>query len=241
VFHAREQVADPRSGRVVDLGFTRAGSHAGTDAGTLDFARRTGTTGSAAFAGLAAAFGVRSVVAVRQGHGAGVASVHEPPAGAPRCDAIVTDAPGLALCIRVADCVPILMYDLGQGVVAAVHMGRQGMVAGVVPAAVDAMRRSGARRVTAVVGPHVCGGCYEVPAPMRSAVADAVPAAFACTTWGTPSVDIGAGAREQLRVAGCLVVDRSACTVHDEGLHSYRRDGDRSGRMAAVVVWREAR
>jgi copper oxidase (laccase) domain-containing protein len=103
------------------------------------------------------------------------------------------------------------------------------------------MHRLGAHRLTAVVGPHVCGGCYEVPATMRSAVSDAVPTAFACTTWGTPSVDLGAGGREQLRVAGCDVVDRSACTVHDEGLHSYRRDGARSGRMAAVVVWREPR
>jgi YfiH family protein len=238
VFHAREQSVDPETGRSVDLGFTRAGPGRPA-AGPLDLAGRPGTAASAAFADLAAAFGVATLVTVRQVHGADVAVVREPDRAVRRCDAIVTDVPGLALCVRVADCVPIVMYDLSHGIVGAVHMGRRGMVAGVVPAAVAAMRELGAHRLTAVVGPHVCGGCYEVPATMRAQVADHVPVAYACTTWGTPSVDIGAGAREQLRLAGCVVVDRSACTVHDDGLHSYRRDGDRSGRMAAVVVWRE--
>jgi polyphenol oxidase len=232
VFHAREQIVDPATGRWVDLGFTRAG----TAAGTVDFAGPAGPTASA---DLAVAFGVPSLVMVRQVHGADVAVVRELDETVRRCDALVTDVPNLALCVRVADCVPIIMYDLSRGVVAAVHMGRRGMVAGVVLAAVAAMRDLGAHRLTAVVGPHVCGGCYEVPTAMRAEVAARVPVGFACTTWGTPSVDIGAGARRQLQLAGCVVVDRSACTVHDDGLHSYRRDGEHAGRMAAVVIWRE--
>lgn len=236
VFHARAQSVDPETGRFVDFGFTRAGPGRPA-AGTLDFGARPDATASAVSADLAAAFGVPSLVTVSQVHGADVAVVREPDRAVRRCDAIVTDVPGLALCVRTADCVPIVVYDLSRGIVAAVHMGRRGMVAGVVPAAVAAMRELGAHRLTAVVGPHVCGGCYEVPATMRAEVAAHVPVGYACTTWGTPSVDIGAGAREQLGLAGCLVVDRSACTVHDEGLHSYRRDGARSGRMAAVVVW----
>jgi polyphenol oxidase len=235
VFHAREQIADPATGRVVDLGFTRAGPGRPRE-GTVEFA---GPTASAAGADLAAAFGVPSLVTIRQVHGADVAVVRALDEPVRRCDALVTDKPGLALCVRVADCVPVVVYDLSRGVVGAVHMGRRGMVAGVLPAAVAAMRELGAQRLTAVVGPHVCGGCYEVPAAMRAEVAARVPVGFACTTWGTPSVDIGAGARRQLQLAGCAVVDRSACTVHDDGLHSYRRDGDRSGRMAAVVMWRE--
>ena len=82
-------------------------------------------------------------------------------------DALVTAEPGTVLMVRVADCVPVLLADAGRGVVAAVHAGRPGLAAGVVPAAVAAMRALGADRVTAWVGPHVCGACYEVPDRLR--------------------------------------------------------------------------
>jgi YfiH family protein len=164
-----------------------------------------------------------------------VTSVDDPQ---PAADGLVTSAPDVALCVRVGDCVPVVLTDPGRGVVAVAHAGRRGVVTGVVPATVARMLACGAEAVTAWVGPHVCGDCYEVPAQMRTDVAAVVPAAFACTTKGNPSVDLGAAVTAQLTGSGCVVVDRSVCTLECADFYSYRRDGRNSGRFAGIVVRR---
>jgi YfiH family protein len=153
----------------------------------------------------------------------------------PVADGLVTALPGVALLVRVADCVPLLLADPERGVVGAAHAGRPGLVAGVVPRTVARMRELGAERVVAWVGPHVCGSCYEVPAQMREEVAAVVPEAYAETSWGTPAVDVGAGAVAQLAAEGVDVVDASRCTIEDEDLFSYRRQGTASGRFGGLV------
>ncbi len=194
------------------------------------------TVRSAALAEVAAATGARPQV-MRQVHGRVVrrvrASLEEPP----EADGLVTDEPGVALLTRAADCVPVLLADADDGVVGAAHAGRPGVAAGVVPAVVAEMRALGAETVTAWVGPHVCGGCYEVPGPMREEVAALVPETWATTTWGTPALDLGAGVRAQLTAAGCTVRVVAGCTREDARWPSYRRDGGAAGRFAGVV-WR---
>ena len=180
------------------------------------------------------------VVGMRQVHGADVAVVgeraqlggkHDPVA-----DALVTGLPGVVLMVRAADCVPVLLADVSRGVVGAVHSGRPGLVAGAVLAAVTALREQGAQELVAWVGPHVCGSCYEVPQEMRAEVADVVPESYAETSWGTPSLDIGAGVVAQLRAAGVDdVVVTGRCTREDEDLFSYRRQGPSSGRLGGLV------
>jgi hypothetical protein len=150
-------------------------------------------------------------------------------------DALVTTAAGLTLCVRAADCVPVLMADADAGVVASAHAGRAGMVAGVVRRVVEAARRHGASRLVAWVGPHICGRCYEVPADLRDDVSEHVPAAFATTRWGTPALDLGAGVRSQLEECDCGVVEVERCTYEDPDLYSYRREGARSGRQAGLI------
>ncbi|WP_435769383.1 peptidoglycan editing factor PgeF [Nocardioides sp. SYSU DS0651] len=161
-----------------------------------------------------------------------------PPAeGAPRpsADAVVTDLAGVTLMVRAADCVPVLLADPTAGVVGAAHCGRPGLLAEVVPHAVEEMRGLGARALTAWVGPHVCGACYEVPAAMQEEVATALPSTRATTSWGTPSLDIGAGVRDQLADAGVRVVDAARCTRESADLYSFRRDGAGAGRLAGLV------
>jgi polyphenol oxidase len=189
---------------------------------------------------LASALGVEPgrVARMRQVHGADVAVVREPPAPdrLPPVDAMVTDQPGLALAVRVADCVPVLLADPRAGLVGCAHAGRKGLAAGVVSETVQMMRDLGAGDIRAWVGPHVCGGCYEVPEQMRDDVVAVVPQARSTTTWGTPALDIGAGVDAQLREAGCAVVATPRlCTREDTDLYSHRRDGERAGRLAGLV------
>jgi YfiH family protein len=181
-------------------------------------------------------------VLMRQVHGADVVVVPggAPAGGPPTCDALATTEPGLALLARAADCVPVLLGDADAGVVAAVHSGRGGLAAGVVPAAVARMHDLGARRITAWVGPRVCGACYEVPDEMRAEVAGVVPEAWSTTRWDTPGLDLGAGVRAQLDRAGVGVVhDVGVCTLEDTAWPSHRRDGAAATRFAGVV-WMHA-
>jgi YfiH family protein len=153
----------------------------------------------------------------------------------PDADGIVTTRAGVVLMVRAADCVPVLLADADAAVIGAAHCGRPGLAAGVVPATVGRMRDLGARSITAWIGPHVCGACYEVPEPMQATVGAAVPASVATTSWGTPSLDLGAGVRAQLAGEGVSVHDVSRCTRESADLYSYRRDGDRAGRLAGLI------
>jgi YfiH family protein len=178
------------------------------------------------------------LVWMSQVHGAGVRVVDGPQAGpVPDTDALVTSTPGLVLCVLVADCVPILLADSQTGVVAAVHAGREGLRRGVVPATLSAMASLGARarHVTALLGPAVCGACYEVPEAMQTEVTAVAPAAAVPTRRGTPGLDLRAGIADLLRKAGIpeVVLD-PRCTVEDPLLFSHRRDGV-TGRQAGLV------
>ena len=93
----------------------------------------------------------------------------------------------------------------------------------------------GAGHITAWIGPHICGECYEVPAALQAEYGRVHPAALATTSWGTPSLDLGAAAAAQLAALGCTVVRVDPCTRTTATLHSYRRDGAASGRQAALA------
>jgi purine-nucleoside/S-methyl-5'-thioadenosine phosphorylase / adenosine deaminase len=193
---------------------------------------------------LAAACGLApaQVTWMRQVHGADVGQVPEaasPAAVSPAQarDASFTSVPGLALGVLCADCPAVLLADPAAGLIGAAHSGRTGTAFGVVPALVRAMTGAGAdpARMRAVIGPAICGACYEVPEQMRNAVAAVVPGSACVTRAGTPGLDLRAGLAAQLAAEGVRRVQTDArCTAEDPGLYSYRRDG-RTGRFAGLV------
>lgn len=175
---------------------------------------------------------------MEQVHGRTVTVVDGPlPEPAEATDALVTAQEGLAVVALVADCVPILLADPTAGVVGAVHAGRVGARIGVLPAAVAAMQELGARpeNMQALLGPSVCGQCYEVPAGMAADVDKHLPGSAAKTAAGKPSLDLRAGLWTQLAAVGVGKVGVDPrCTVEDSTLFSYRRDGT-TGRLAALT------
>lgn len=173
---------------------------------------------------------------LHQVHGAEVVLVGPAScAGRPRADGLVTSTPGIVLLVRAADCVPVLLADPGAGVIGAAHAGRPGLAAGVVPAVVARMRDLGARHITAWIGPHVCGACYEVPLELQAEIGAIEPDSVASTSWGTPSLDLGAGVRAQLARDEIAVIDVSRCTRESLDLFSHRRDGQAAGRQAGLI------
>jgi YfiH family protein len=179
--------------------------------------------------------GVERLVFMHQVHGRDVAAVG---AGSTEeiadVDALVSDVPQVALAVLVADCVPLLLC--AERAVAAVHVGRRGLAAGVVARALQELRMLDESAVTASVGPCVCGGCYEVPVAMQEDVCAVVPAARGTTRRGTAGLDLRAGVESQLRAAGVdHIRHERACTVESPDLFSYRRDGT-TGRFAGLAV-----
>lgn len=209
------------------------GGHVGDDPAAVAANRRR----LAAAAGLAP----RAVRWMEQIHGVTVTAVDGPgdePVEA--CDGLVTATPGVAVAVLTADCVPVLLADAEAGVVAAVHAGRVGAAAGVLERAMARFAELGGdpARTDALLGPAVCGACYEVPADMRAAVEARLPGSAVRTRAGTPGLDLRAGLARRLTALGVAqVVSDPRCTAEDPGLFSHRRNGV-TGRQAAVA-WLE--
>lgn len=175
------------------------------------------------------------IAMLSQVHGAAVV-VAQSPGLLGEADALITRQRGLLLAIRTADCVPILVVG-HDGELAAIHAGWRGVAAGVISATLSRMTAP----KLAVVGPCISAAAYQVGEEVIAGiVAAGVPeAVVANRSHGVrPHADLKAATRWQLEQHGVAVEVLPHCTLLDADLHSYRRDGPRSGRMAAVIGWR---
>lgn len=150
----------------------------------------------------------------------------------PTADALVTGIPGVALAVMVADCIPLLLTS--KVAVAAVHVGRKGLMNSVALGAIAAMREIGATQISAVIGPSICGRCYEVSQEIFDEVTAVHPAAAVTTPKETPSLDLPAALEKVLLAEGVSISFDRGCTVEDPTFFSYRRDGA-TGRQAGIV------
>jgi len=194
----------------------------------------------------AAGLGRDAVVAdLSQVHGCAVARAYDALRARVPADALTSVRGGPAVLVRVADCVPVLLADPKSGAVAAVHAGWRGVVAGVVPAAVDALGRLGAdpRHLVAAVGPCISAKHFEIGPEVAKELANADLAASVVA----PGVhgpkhhaDLVLAVRTQLERCGVAPANIDAeppCTYADRArFFSYRRDGARSGRLAAIIA-----
>lgn len=170
------------------------------------------------------------VYRVRQVHGARVVVVDGTlsldAVAVESADALVARAPGVAIGVRTADCVPVLLEDARAGMAAAVHAGWRGVVAGVVEAAVSTLASLGARPVDlrAALGPSIGPCCFEVGPEVAAAFpGHVVPGPR------RPHVDLHGAVRARLDALGVARDGdhpRVPCTFCDPArYHSYRREG----------------
>jgi YfiH family protein len=211
-------------------------------------------------AGVRHAFSLRDVTAARlsshlnvdglreakQVHGATVVNAGpEPVPEGTEADALVTAVPGVAVSIKVADCVPLIAIT-ETGAVAAIHAGWRGFVAGVIPRALAALGEvGGSKRADAwkvVIGPHIGACCFEVGRDVAGTIAEASDARVVVpqAEGRNPHVDLDAAVRVHLARAGIAagnVLRLEGCTRCDAArFHSYRRDGANAGRHRIAIV-----
>jgi YfiH family protein len=216
----------------------------------LTFTNRTGGVSLGAFASLnlgdhvgddpsAVAANRRSLVDhfgpvqfMNQVHGDRIVIVEEVTDVIPEADALVSGIPGIALAVMVADCIPLILTS--KEVVAAVHVGRRGLVNDIARKTIRTMEEMGAGAITAHIGPAICGTCYEVSNEVFKEVTSKHPATISQTIKGTPALDLIAGIRAVLSEEGLDIKSKFECTVESPDLFSYRRDGV-TGRQAGIV------
>ena len=190
------------------------------------------------------------VVDVSQVHGCTVVAARDAARERVPADAITSARGGHAILIRIADCVPVLLACPRTGTVAAVHAGWRGVVAGIVPAAIDALRSLGCapNELLAAVGPSISVRHFEIGPEVagelsRANLGASVAAPGICGITGREPkhhADLVLGVRLQLERAGVERANIDAdppCTYADRArFHSFRRDGARSGRLAALIA-----
>jgi len=168
-----------------------------------------------------------------QVHGNRVAIIEEVTEEFPVADALVTGIPGITLAVMVADCIPLLLQS--KGAVAAVHVGRKGLLNRVAEKAIDVMREISDEKISAIIGPAICGKCYEVSPEIFSEVTSSHPESASHTAVNTPSLDLVTALIADLQKLGITEIDnQSRCTLEHEDLYSYRRDGA-TGRQVGLV------
>jgi len=154
-------------------------------------------------------------------------------------DALVTDTIGIFLVVTVADCVPIFLFDPVHHAIAAIHAGWRGTVQRIAEKTVRMMKTefsTAPEDLLAYLGPSAGVCCYSV----GNEVASQFEPHFVFTDdQGKPHVDLKGANSSQLLNAGLIDAHlevSSHCTIHESELfHSYRRDGEKSGRMMGVI------
>ncbi len=161
-------------------------------------------------------------------------------------DALVTDQPGVTVAVRTADCVPVLVHDVRRHVVAAIHAGWRGAVAGVVSKTITLMAtRFGSTQpdLRVSIGPSAGPCCYEVDAPVLDQLQTGL------SEWESvvrdyrgrkARLDLKALVRLQAEEQGVpahSVTTVNLCTIcHDQLFYSYRREGRVNGTMVSGIT-----
>jgi YfiH family protein len=231
--------------------------------------RQLALTSPAGYEQLAAVLGVEHVATLTQVHGAAVSIVRQGAPAArhrPEADALVSKEPDVAIAVRAADCVPLLMADRITGAVAAVHAGWRGTAARAAVAALNAMEReygTHPTNVLAAIGPSIGRCCYTVGSDLVDAFAAAGHERYLIERWfsnpasgegfggasrGAPGagrwpqlrLDVAGANRDQLILAGVperQIYDARLCTaMHLDVLTSYRVEKDKAGRIAGAIA-----
>jgi len=175
---------------------------------------------------------------MNQVHGSGVEVVtKESPSCIMNCDAMITNDINLPLMVMVADCIPILLHDDKQNVIAVVHAGRNGTFLNIVEKTVLKMlEKFECKRedIHVILGPSIQKCCYEVSDEM----AQTVKVNFGDTFLNERHIDLQGINIKQLLDLGLLsdnIKVSNICTkCSNEKYYSYRLDKN-CGRFAGII------
>ncbi len=180
------------------------------------------------------------IIVPRQTHSSNCAVIDHIPVNASDIDgvdALATTLTGVIIGVSTADCVPVILADADNRVIAAAHAGWRGALAGVTDNAVDTMCRLGAdiNKIKAAMGPCICANCFEV----GQEVADAFPDHVIVHSFLKPYIDLPLYIKyrlESVGIAPCHISLPPACTrCYPDRYFSARTLGINSGRIFTFI------
>jgi len=178
---------------------------------------------------LRASLSLNTLHFMRQTHSDRVMVVDEA-GGEFECDALITASKSVGIAALAADCMPITFSAVG--LVGVAHVGRVGLVSGIAQKVVDQMREMGATEIEAVIGPSICGDCYEVSPTMYEEVIALLPAT--ATSSERHALNLQSGVMAQLQETGVAVRNVGICTLESPAFFSFR-GGDLQARQAGLI------
>lgn len=175
-------------------------------------------------------------------HSDKVITVAKVPETIPECDGLVTTEKGLLLCVKTADCIPILFCDAENGVIGAVHAGWRGTVAGIAANCVREMLKNGAKleNIRTAIGPGIGKCCYETDLPFEEAVRSAVGDELCEKFVAGDHTDLKGLNKELLIRAGIPEKHISVCEIctfcRSDDYFSHRATKGKRGTMASGIM-----
>lgn len=172
----------------------------------------------------------------RQVHSDNVCWMRE--AGRPeQTDAVITDQPGLCVCVKTADCIPVLLYDTRKRIVAAVHAGWRGTVSRIVQKTIEQMQPQSPDDIHAIIGPGISLEWFEVGDEVYEAFRAAgfpmerIAPLQTFPRGGRLHIDLWEANRWLLEEQGVKdIFIEGICTRASENLYSARRETINTGR-----------
>ncbi len=152
-------------------------------------------------------------------------------------DGLISNEHQCVLSIKVADCIPIFLVEKQTGIIGLIHAGWRGIVQGIAQAGIEMIIKQGGDPASLFVlmGPSIRKCCFEV----SQDVASKFPQKFVITNSnGNITVDLHKALEAQLISKGVNpvnIIDTQKCTCCSHEMFSYRRQGERSGRMIAII------
>lgn len=154
-------------------------------------------------------------------------------AGRPEAtDAVITDKPGLCACVKTADCIPVLLYDTHERIVAAAHAGWRGTVSRIVQKTIRQMQPHSPADLHAIIGPGISLEWFEVGDEVYEAFrAAGFPMERIAKRVGAWHIDLWEANRWLLEQEGVKdIYIQGTCTRACDDFYSARRETINTGR-----------
>ena len=155
----------------------------------------------------------------------------------PAADGLVTTNSNILLTLKVADCVPVYLYEPRKNMIGLVHSGWRGTVGKIVPNSIQLMQKNGAEtgEIRCFLGPAIGICCYEVGVEVAHKFDNEAKMKLEDRKW-----KVGLHDQISLQLASSGIPEENIqtsdmCTYESRDCHSYRRDGDNVGRMFAFM------
>ncbi len=170
--------------------------------------------------------GAKKLIFMDQQHGKIVREIADLKSEPAACDAVWTRLKGVALCVMVADCTPILVFDKKEKIIAAIHAGRAGVTHNILTKTIAKMG-SYPQNLSVIIGPNISGECYEI---------GDLDLGWFNRFKTKDRFDMNAALLYEIETMGIRDYDFSGVCSHcDERFYSYRRDGV-TGRFCGFIM-----